>query len=136
MSQAIDSTLLAPTPPPAALVQLFRKDAGILNSDLILSSLARGAAVLIILMLVSLIGVLMFSAIPSIRTFGFGFLVSQEWRPNELEQPKHGPDGKVLIQDGEVVMETLKPAFGALPVIYGTTISSVIALVIAVPLSF
>ena len=46
----------------------------------------------------------------SIREFGFGFLTSRTWDP-------------------------IKGQFGALPFIYGTVVSSVLALVIAVPLS-
>jgi phosphate transport system permease protein len=49
-------------------------------------------------------------AIPSIREFGWGFITSSEWNPVE---------GR----------------FGALPFIYGTVVSSVLALLIAVPLS-
>jgi phosphate transport system permease protein len=85
-------------------------------------------------MLVALVSVLSYAAVPSLRTFGASFLTSTDWRPNELEHPKHGPDGKVVIEDGEVLMETVPPAFGALPVIYGTSVSSVLALVFAVPL--
>ena len=46
----------------------------------------------------------------SIRQFGFGFLTSQQWNP-------------------------IKGNFGALPFIYGTIASSLIALLISVPLS-
>ncbi len=46
----------------------------------------------------------------SLRQFGFGFLRGREWNP-------------------------IKGEFGALPFIYGTVVSSLIALVIAVPLS-
>jgi phosphate transport system permease protein len=49
-------------------------------------------------------------AMPSIREFGWGFITSSEWNPVEMR-------------------------FGALPFIYGTVVSSVLALVIAVPLS-
>jgi len=72
----------------------------------------------------------------AIREFGTSLITSSEWRPNELSQPKHGPDGKVIIEDGEVVTETIPPTFGALPVIYGTAISSAIALLFAIPISF
>ncbi len=50
------------------------------------------------------------SAWPAIQTFGLGFITSSEWNP--------------------VLRE-----FGALPFIYGTVLSSLLALVIAVPLS-
>lgn len=103
--------------------------------DLVLGLLTRGSAVLILGMLAALTVVLFVAAIPSFREFGPGFLVRSEWRANELDSPKLGPDGKVVIQDGEVVTETLPPEFGALPVIYGTTVSSVLALAFAVPLS-
>lgn len=96
---------------------------------------ARGSAAVILLMLASLLAVLFWSSVPSMRAFGLGFLVGTEWRVNTLERPLVGPDGRVVIQDGEVVMETIEPIFGALPTIYGTAVSSMIALVIAVPLS-
>ena len=47
---------------------------------------------------------------PSIRQFGFGFLKSQGWDP-------------------------IKGEFGALPFVYGTVASSLIALLISVPFS-
>ncbi len=103
--------------------------------DLVLGVLARGSALTILAMLVALTFVLFRAALPSITTFGPGFLVRSEWRANELERPLIGPDGKVVIRDGEVVTETLPPEFGALPVIYGTVVSSALSLIFAVPLS-
>lgn len=108
---------------------------GRFGADFVMENLARSAAVGVILMLVALLAVLAYAAMPSIRIFGARFLVTSEWRPNALEVPKKGPDGSVVIQDGETVMETIPPTFGALPVIYGTAFSSVIALFLAVPLS-
>lgn len=105
------------------------------TSDLVLGVLARSAAAIVVLMLGALVLVLLLAAWPSVREFGASFLVGTEWRVNELSQPALGPDGKVLIEDGETVMRTLPPVFGALPVIYGTFVSSFIALVVAVPLS-
>jgi phosphate transport system permease protein len=112
-----------------------RGRARIRAGDLVLGLLTRGSAVLVLAMLGALATVLVSAALPSFREFGPGFLVRTEWRANELEVPKQGPDGKVVIEDGEVVIETLPPEFGALPVIYGTAVSSVLALVFAVPLS-
>jgi phosphate transport system permease protein len=67
-------------------------------------------ALLIIAVLITLAVVLVIDAMPSIRQFGVGFLVSTDWDPtNDL--------------------------YGALPFIYGTVVSSVLALLIAVPLS-
>ncbi len=50
------------------------------------------------------------AAWPAMKTFGWGFIVSQEWNP--------------VLRD-----------FGALPFIFGTMVSSLLALVIAIPLS-
>jgi phosphate transport system permease protein len=107
-----------------------------LGGDFVLGVLTRGSAISIVIMLAVLVGVLLVAAWPSITTYGVGFLTSSQWRANELEIPVLGADGKVLIEDGEVVTQTLAPQFGALPVIYGTFVSSMIALLFALPLSF
>ncbi len=96
---------------------------------------ARGSGVLILLMLAALLFVLVRASVPAMQTFGVGFLVTTEWRPNEREVPARGPDGRVIIEDGETVMRTLPAEFGAGPVIWGTMMTSLIALVVAVPLA-
>ncbi|HEX4412477.1 MAG TPA: hypothetical protein VH107_02540, partial [Lacipirellulaceae bacterium] len=106
------------------------------NGDFVLATLARMGALSIMVMLVVLLSVLAYAAWPSIREFGVSFLYTSQWRPNELTVPAHDAAGKVLLEDGEVVMKTLPPVFGALPAIYGTAMSSLLALVFAVPLSF
>lgn len=106
------------------------------NADFVLANLARMGALSIMVMLVVLLSVLAYAAWPSIRAFGVSFLYTSQWRPNELTAPAHDAAGKVLVEDGEVVMKTLPPVFGALPAIYGTAMSSLLALVFAVPLSF
>jgi phosphate transport system permease protein len=103
--------------------------------DAVLTWSARLAAAGVLLMLASLVGVLLWTAIPSLKTFGAGFFVTSEWRVNTLERPQIGADGQVVMQDGEMVMETIPPVFGALPTIYGTAVSSALALLIAVPIS-
>jgi phosphate transport system permease protein len=65
---------------------------------------AFGVLVLLSAVIISLIG----GSLPALRTFGFGFLVSSRWNP---------------------VTEN----FGALPAIYGTVLTSFIAMLIAVP---
>ena len=50
--------------------------------------------------------------------------------------PARDAAGKAILEDGQVVMKTVPPEFGALPAIYGTAVSSMLALVFAVPLSF
>jgi phosphate transport system permease protein len=103
--------------------------------DSILGVLTRGSAIIVVLMLALVVGVLVYRALPSVRVFGPGFLVSSEWRANELDRPVRDANGKLVIEDGETKTEKIPPAFGALPVIYGTAMTSVIALVFAVPLS-
>lgn len=103
--------------------------------DLALGVACRVSGAFIAVMLIALISVLVYSAWPAMRQFGLGFLVSSQWRVNEIERPLRDAAGKVVMQDGEVVMETLAPAFGALPVIWGTAATSVLALIVAVPLS-
>ena len=108
-----------------------------LGADSILAGLTGSAALLVMLMLAALVAVLAHASLPAIKTFGAGFLVSSEWRPNPLEVPKKDATGNVVIdEDGNMAMQTIPPAFGALPVIFGTAVSSVLALLVAVPLSF
>ena len=67
-------------------------------------------ALLVLLIIVGMIAALASNSMLSIRQFGFGFLASQTWDP-------------------------IKGLFGALPFIYGTVVSSLIALLISVPFS-
>jgi phosphate transport system permease protein len=96
---------------------------------------ARASGVVVLLMLASLVVVLTMAAWPSFKAFGPSFLTSTEWRPNELERPLRNEAGQLVIEDGETVMEVVPPDFGALPVVYGTLVSSILALAFAVPLS-
>jgi phosphate transport system permease protein len=126
----------SPTPPEADRPRRpLAASRSLVTADAALSTLARCSALTIVLMLVALVGLLAVTAWPSIKAHGWSFFVSSEWRPNELEVPQRGANGKVVIEDGEVVMRTIPPSFGALPVIYGTAVSSVLALCLAVPLS-
>lgn len=79
--------------------------------DALFFNLTRAFAVLTLVLLLGIVVSLTWSAWPSIQTFGFGFLTSSEWNP---------------------------PAerFGALVPMYGTLVTSLIALVIALPISF
>lgn len=136
-------SIATPTPLPSDVQHGYRRKRGPLvtssrrlGADAVMAGSTRAAAVTIIAMLVALIAVLAYAAIPSITEFGAGFLTTSDWRPNELSQPKKDASGNVVMEDGEVVMQTIPPSFGALPVIYGTVVSSIIALVFAVPFSF
>ena len=105
------------------------------GADTILSLLTAGAAFIVMLMLAALVAVLTHASLQAMHEFGWKFLVTSEWRPNPLEVPKTDANGNVVIEDGEAVTQTIPPSFGALPVIYGTAISSGLALIFAVPLS-
>jgi phosphate transport system permease protein len=107
----------------------------ILTIDHLMVSLARTGAVCLIAMLVMLMAVLLYAGWPSIITFGWRFPFGSEWRPNELSVPARDATGHVILHDGEPVMTTIPPEFGALPAIYGTAVSSLLAVLFAVPLS-
>jgi phosphate transport system permease protein len=134
MSHVSAASLDAP-PPGRADRSLIRERGGI-SGDAILAGLSRMGALFIVAMLVLLLVVLSYAAWPSIETFGWKFLVTSQWRPNELTVPARDAAGHVVIENGEVVTSTIPPSFGALPAIYGTAISSILALLFAVPLSF
>lgn len=91
---------------PVRFPALWRSSLG--NTALFILSLVAGVTVLALL--VAIIVQLVIESHLSIRTFGFGFLMSPQWDPVAEE-------------------------FGALPFIYGTVISSLIGMIIAVPLS-
>jgi phosphate transport system permease protein len=77
--------------------------------DIFFRYLTRGAALAVLVLLGGVIVSLFIGALPAMRQFGFGFLVSQEWNPVTDE-------------------------FGGLPAIYGTLVTSLIAMLIAVPI--
>jgi len=79
--------------------------------DRIFGWLAKGAALLTLGMLIAILVSLTISAWPAITTFGLGFLTTATWDP-------------------------VKEEFGGLVMIYGTLMTSLIALLIAVPVSF
>jgi phosphate transport system permease protein len=130
---SITGTDIAPrSERPRSLVRTRRR----ITSDLIMAALARLGAAGVIAMLAVLLIVLTFAAWPSIHAFGLKFLVTSQWRPNELSVPLKDEAGKLVIENGKAVMQKIPPAFGALPAIYGTAMSSILALIFAVPLSF
>ena len=80
-------------------------------ADRIFGWLAKGAALLTLALLGAILISLTISAWPAIDRFGQGFLTSTNWDP-------------------------VKEDFGGLVMIYGTLVTSFIALLIAVPVSF
>ncbi|WP_240001801.1 phosphate ABC transporter permease PstC [Parvibium lacunae] len=81
------------------------------TADVVFFNVTRAAAILTLILLAGIIFSLVVSAWPSIEKFGLGFMFTTDWDP---------PAEK----------------FGALVQIYGTLVSSLIALIIAVPVSF
>lgn len=122
-------------PPAGAPARSLERREGRITSDMVLATFARFGAISVIAMLAVLFAVLAYAAWPSIRAYGVSFLYTTQWRPGD-SVPARGSDGKVLVENGKVVMESVKPVFGVLPAVYGTAVSSLLALVFAVPLSF
>ena len=79
--------------------------------DLLFFNLTRGFAAFTLLLLAGIIVSLLIGSWEALQKFGFGFLFSQHWNPPAED-------------------------FGALIPIYGTIVTSMIALIIAVPVSF
>jgi phosphate transport system permease protein len=72
-------------------------------------TLTRAAALTLLALVLAMVVVMARAALPSLRAFGWRFLVTSTWDP-------------------------VAEHFGALPLIYGTILSSLLALLIAVPL--
>jgi len=79
--------------------------------DLLFRGLARTSAITVLILLAAIIASLINGSMPAINAFGLGFLSSSEWDPVNNE-------------------------FGALIPIIGTLVTSSIALLIAIPVSF
>jgi len=80
-------------------------------ADSVFSLLAHAAALLTLALLAGIIGSLVVGAMPAIKEYGLSFLWRSEWDP-------------------------VKDSYGGLVMIYGTLMTSFIALLIAVPVSF
>ena len=80
-------------------------------ADTLFSTLAHGAAWLTLALLAGIIGSLIVGAAPAIKEYGLSFLWTSDWDP-------------------------VQNKYGGLVMIYGTLMTSLIALVIAVPVSF
>ena len=108
-----------------------------LGADAVLRSLCAVASAAILLSLVVLVVVLARASWPTIREYGPAFLTREVWRPNEREVRVRDAEGDLVRDADDEVVTAVEPAeFGALAVIYGTAVSSAIALLFAVPLSF
>ena len=79
--------------------------------DAIFAAACKGAGIFVLLLLGAIIGGLFIGGWDAFRTFGLGFVTSTEWDP-------------------------VQEVFGAGVSIYGTVITAVLALIMAVPLAF
>ena len=77
-------------------------------TDTVFHGLTRGAALAVLILLGGVIASLVYGAAPALGTFGFGFLFDESWNP-------------------------VTERFGALAPIFGTLVTSFIAMLIAVP---
>src|SRR5256885_7418861 len=94
-----------------ALASQQRRNRRLKIQDWIFEHATLCFALLVLLMLVAIIGSLMMGAAPALKHFGFAFFVSDAWNP--------------VTKD-----------FGAAIAIFGTLVTSAIALLIGVPVSF
>ena len=78
--------------------------------DKLFKAALMAASAIILLIVAAIIYMMVDNSMPTIRRFGVDFLYGSEWRPSH-------------------------EVFGALPFIYGTVVSSLIAVVLAVPVS-
>ena len=78
--------------------------------DAVFRMLLFGCALTVLLIVAAMITAMVSNSRLSLREFGFGFLTSSEWNP-------------------------VSGQFGSLPFVYGTVVSSLLALLISVPLS-
>jgi len=92
----------------SAVADRARSLARIAFADRVFHQATRAAAVIVLIILGGVIVSLVHGSLPAMKAFGFGFLTSQAWNP---------------VTDN----------FGALPAIYGTIVTSLIAMLIAVP---
>lgn len=100
------TTLATPSSPPRM---------PIVRGDRVFSTLVRICSILVIVLLAGLIVLLIIDSLESIGRFGFGFLTGSTWNPVETE---------------------INPvSFGAAPYIFGTVVTSIIALLLATPLA-
>jgi phosphate transport system permease protein len=93
-------------PPPLTGASRQRR---LVSGDRIFGAVAYGAAFLILLIAGIFVIALFIPALPAITKFGLGFFTSQTWDPVRIQ-------------------------FGALPAIFGTLVTSAIALLIAFPI--
>jgi len=106
----VPATALEPLAPKPTAEERWRALRTVSRGDLIYRSVLTVLALLLPLLVVLIAVELVSNAMPAVHKFGFGFLAHSTWDP-------------------------VRGQFGALPLIFGTLYSSLVALVIAVPLA-
>ena len=96
------------TMPMAGAAERARTLRGFIASDNFFRNLTRACAIAVLVILFGVMIALVIGAMPALRAFGFDYLTSQSWNP-------------------------VTEKFGALAPIYGTLVTSLIAMAIAVP---
>jgi phosphate transport system permease protein len=94
----------------AHAAEIRRRAARLTAVDRVFHGVTLAAAIIVLMLLAGVIVALFDGALPALRQFGFGFVFNEVWNP-------------------------VTEQFGALAPIYGTLITSVIAMLIAVPVS-
>ncbi len=102
-------TLEQATPAPSTLASGARARSHWFSADRLFKFSTQSAAALVLAALAAIIILLIVGAWPSLQKFGAGFLVETAWNPP-------------------------REIFGALPAIYGTLVTSAIAMIFAVPI--
>ena len=98
-------------PSPETQPTLRRAASSGANGDMVFAGLARAAGVLVLVLLGAIIVMLLLGGLQAFRAFGPGFLTNADWDP---------------VQD----------IYGAAVPIYGTVVTSVLALAMSVPVAF
>jgi phosphate transport system permease protein len=107
--------------PPSRRVVTWRRRAGRLFPEVL-----RGMTAVPLVVMACIVGVLVWKALPAIRYNGLGFFTHTTWNLGSFYSP---------VVTGHGVAHPPGAVYGALPLIVGTLASSVIALVLAVPVA-
>lgn len=100
-----------------------------INGDKVFQGIVIACAVFVIFLLVAIVLVLLYRSQETISKFGLSFFTGTTWDP----VPRAA--GESVRINGEVVVltEAISGVFGAFPYIYGTVMTSILALLIATP---
>ena len=99
------------TTPDAARLALPRRRSAASLGDLVFEWLCRGAGLFVLVLLGAIIIELFLGGLPAFRAFGPGFLVAEVWNP-------------------------VTEQYGAAVAVFGTVVTAIMAVILAVPLAF